>query len=62
MKTIRNEKERGKGPEKLFEEITAEISLEKGISHPTARSVDSPWQDKSKEEHTEIHINQTDKN
>ena len=45
---IRNEKERGKGPEKLFEEITAEISLGKGNIHPRAGSVESLWQDKSK--------------
>ena len=47
-KMIRNEKERGKGPEKLFEEITAEISLGKGNIHPRAGTVESLWQDKSK--------------
>ena len=55
--------ERKKGPEKIFEEIITENIPNMGkeiINH--VKEVQSPRQDKPKEEHTETHINQTDKN
>ena len=54
---------REKGPEKIFEEIIAKNSLnmEKKIVNQV-QEAQSPRKDKPKEEHTETHSNQTDKN
>ena len=55
--------ETDKGPEKIFEEIIAKNFL--NIRKETLTQVQemqSLIQDKTKEEHAEIHINQTDKN
>ena len=54
--------ERGKGPEKIFEEIIAENlpNMEKEIVK--SRETESPRQNKLKEEHTKTHSNQTDEN
>ena len=53
------EGEKEKGPEKIFEEITAENfpNMGKEIVNQS-----SPGHDKPKAEHTETHSNQTDKN
>ena len=53
--------EREKGPEKIFAELITENfpNMEK---EPSAGSTESPRKDKPKEEHTETHSNQTDKN
>ena len=52
-----------KRPEKIFEEIIAEnfLNLGKEIVNQV-QEVQSPRLDKPKEEHTETHSNQTDKN
>ena len=52
-----------KGPEKIFEETIAENFLNMGkeiVNH--VQKAQSTRQDKSKEEYTETHCNQTDKN
>ena len=55
--------EREKGPEKILEEIIAENVLNMGKETVTqVQETQSSIQDKSKEEHAETHINQTDKN
>jgi len=51
--------DREKETEKIFEEIIAENM---GNSQPSSGSPENPRKDKSKEEHTETHRNQTDKN
>ena len=56
---------RENGPEKIFEEIIAEnfSNMGKEINHQLSLgSTKSPKKDKPKEEHTETHGNQTDKN
>ena len=50
--------EREKGPEKIFAEIIAEQLPE----HGKVQEAQSPRKDKPKEEYTETHSNQTDKN
>ena len=57
------EEEREKGPEKIFEEIIVENfpTMGKEIVNQV-QEVQSPLQDKPKEEHAEMHSNQTDKN
>ena len=51
------------GPEKIFEEIIAENFLNMGKEIVNqVQEAQSPIQDKPKEEHTETHSNQTDKN
>ena len=51
-----------KRPEKILEEITENFpNMGKEIT-TQVQETQSPIQDKPKEEHTEIHINQTDKN
>ena len=61
---VPEDEEKGKGPEKKFEEIITEKfpNMGKGDTHPSPGSAESPIQDKPKEEHTETHSNQTDKN
>ena len=56
--------ERGKGPEKIFEEIIAEnlLNLEKERVNQVQGNTESPRQDKLQEEHTNTHSNQTDEN
>ena len=55
--------ERGKGPEKIFEETIAENFLNMGKEIVNqVQEAQSPIQDKPKEEHTETHSNLTDKN
>ena len=55
--------EREKEPEKTFEEIIAENYPNTGKETVTqVQKVQSPIQDKSKEEHTETHSNHIDKN
>ena len=54
------EEEREKGPEKIFEEIIAENFP--SVGKKSRGSAESPRQEKSKEEHTKTHSNQTDKN
>ena len=55
--------EREKGPEKIFEEIIPENFPNMGKEIFTqVQDMQSPIKDKSKEEHTETHSNQTDKN
>ena len=61
--------EREKGPDKMFEEMTASSAdirklpqHGKGNSQPRPRSTESPKQDKPKEKHTKTHSNQMDKN
>ena len=53
-----------KRPEKIFKEIIAKnfLNMGKGTSQPSPGNTESPRQDKPKEEHTEMHSNQTDKN
>ena len=59
--TAQKEK-REKRPEKILEEITENFpNMGKEIT-TQVQETQSPIQDKPKEEHTEIHINQTDKN
>ena len=54
--------ERDKGPAKIFEEIIAENVPNMGKDTVIqVQEVQSPRQDKPKEEHTETHSNQTDK-
>ena len=55
--------EREKGPEKIFEEIINENfpNMGKEIINQV-QEAHSPRQDKVKEEHTQTHSNQTDKN
>ena len=55
--------ERKKGPEKIFEEVIAENfpNTEKEIVKQV-QEAQNPRKDKPKEEHTETHSNQTDKN
>ena len=52
-----------KGPEKIFEEMMVEnlLNVGKKIIHKV-RKAQSPRKDKHKEEHTETHSNQIDKN
>ena len=54
-------KEREKGPEKMFEKITAENipNMTKEIVNQV-QEMQSPKKDKPKEEHTETHSNQND--
>ena len=61
---IPEREKREKGPEKIFKEIIAknEKEHEKGNTHSSLGSTENPIQDKLKEEHTETHISQTDKN
>ena len=60
---VPEEEEKGKGPEKVFEEIIAENFPNMGKETVTqVQKAQSPIQDKPKEEHTKTHINQTDKN
>ena len=55
--------EREKGPEKIFEEIIAENFLNMGNEIVNqVQEAQSLRKDKPKEEHTETHCNQTDKN
>ena len=55
--------ERKKGPEKIFEEIIAENFPNMGKQiNSKVQAAQSPSQDKPKEEHTQTHSNQTDKN
>ena len=51
-------------PEKIFKEVIVEnfSNTEKGNIQTSPGSTESPGQDKLKEEHTEIHNNQTEKN
>ena len=57
------EEEREKGPEKIFEEIRAEKFPNMGKETVTqVQEVQSPKQDKLKEEHTKTHRNQIHKN
>ena len=57
------EEEREKGPEKIFEEIIAENFPNMGKQiNSKVQAAQSPSQDKPKEEHTQTHSNQTDKN
>ena len=57
------EEEREKGPEKIFEEIIIENFPNMGKETVTqVQELQRPSQDKPKEEHTETHINQIDKN
>ena len=52
-----------RGPEKIFEEIIAENLPNMGKeTFNQVQEAQSPRQDKPKEEHTETHSNQTDKN
>ena len=55
----RGPEEEEKGPEKTLDEIIVKnfpnIEME---SHPSPESAGGPIQDKPKEEHAEIHINQ----
>ena len=54
---------REKGPQKMFEEIIAKNFPNMGKETVTqVQEAQSPRQDKPKEEHTETHNNQTDKN
>ena len=55
--------EREKGPEQIFEEVIAENfpNTEKEIVKQV-QEAQNPRKDKPKEEHTETHSNQTDKN
>ena len=54
--------EREKGPEKIFEEVTAENFPNMGKETVSqVQEAQSPRQDKHKEEHAEIHSNQIDK-
>ena len=54
---------REKGPEKIFEEIIPENFPNMGREIVNQdQEAQSPRQDKPKEEHTETHSNQTDKN
>ena len=57
---VPEEKEKKKGHEKIFEEITVENfpNMEKEIS---PRGTKSPIQDKPKGKHTKTHTNQTNK-
>ena len=59
----RRRRKREKGPEKIFEEIIVENfpNMGKEIVNQV-QAAQSPRQDKPKEEHTETHSNQTDKN
>ena len=57
------EEEEEKGPEKIFEEITAENFLNMGKKIVNqVQEKQSPRQDKHKEEHTKTHSNQNDGN
>ena len=60
---VPEEEEREKGPKKLFEEIIVDKfpNMEKEIVNQV-QEVQSPIQDKSKENLTKTHINQTIKN
>ena len=53
-----------KGPKKIFEELIAENfpNMGKQITKPNQESIESPRQDKPKEEHIETRSNQADKN
>ena len=51
-----------KGPEKIFAEVIAEQLPEQGKGNSQVQEAQSPRKDKPKEEHTETHSNQTDKN
>ena len=52
-----------RGPEKIFDEIITKNFLNgKGNTYPTPRSRENPIQDKHKEEHKHIQINQIDRN
>ena len=63
IKGVPEGEEREKGSEKVFEEIIAENFLKMEKETVTqVQEVQSPRQDKSKEEHAETHSNQTDKN
>ena len=54
---------REKGPEKIFEEIIAENFPDMGKEIVNqVQEAQSPRQDKPKEEHTQTHSNQNDKN
>ena len=57
------EREDRKGPENIFEEIIAETfpNMGKEIVNQV-QEAQSPRQDEPKEEHTETHSDQTDKN
>ena len=56
-------REREKGPEKIFEEIIAENFPNMGKETVSqVQEAQSPRQNKPKEEHSETHSNQTDKN
>ena len=55
--------EKEKGPEKIFEDITAENFPNMGKETlAQIQEAHSPIQDEPKEEHAKIHINLTDKN
>ena len=54
--------EREKGPEKIFEEIIAKNFPSIRNSQPSPGSIESPRKDKPKEEHTDIHSYQNDRN
>ena len=55
--------EREKGPEKIFEEIIAENFLNMGKERVNqVQEAQSPRKDKLREEYTETHSNQADKN
>ena len=49
--------EREKGAENMFEDKIAENFPKLGNSHPSPGSIESPIQDKLKEEHTMTHCN-----
>ena len=59
----KRKRERERGPEKIFEKIIAENfpNMAKEIVNEV-QEAQCPRQDKLKEEHTEPHSNQTDKN
>ena len=59
---VPEEEEKKKVTEKIFEEIIVENFLNMGNSQSSPGSAESPIQDKPKEKHTKIHINQTIKN
>ena len=60
---VPEEEEKGKGPEKVFEEIIAENFPNMGKETVTqVQKAQSPIQDKSKEKHAKTHINHTIKN
>ena len=60
---VPEEEDKEKGPEKIFEEIIVKNFLNMGKKIVTqVQKMQSPIQDKSKEENTETNSNQTDKN